>query len=265
MGDLYSAIDYTQQSLDAIDQGLIEPFDCLIIDEGQDLIIPEYLDVFDALLKGGLTGGNWEIYCDLERQALYSDLNAAGISSLLKERANFASFRLRTNCRNTKPIGEETSLLSGFETPPFLPSKIEGLPVDYYFYKNETEKIQKLEKILQQLNHQNISPANITILSPTKFESAGVAKLKSKHFRIHDITKNRTVFVPPDTITFSTIHSFKGLENSFIILMDISRLDNDEFKSFLYVGMSRARVSLCLLLAEQARQDYDILLKKRLG
>lgn len=263
--DDYFKYDLPLMALDAVDRGVIEPFDCLIIDEGQDLIMPEYLDVFDALLKGGLTGGNWEIYCDLERQALYSDLSAAGISSSLKERATFASFRLRTNCRNTKPIGEETTLLSGFETPPFLPSKVEGLPVDYYFYKDETEKIQKLEKILQQLYHKNISPANITILSPNKFENAGVAQLKSKHFRIHDITKNRTIFIPPDTITFSTIHSFKGLENSFIILMDISRLDNDEFKSFLYVGMSRARVSLSLLLAEQARQDYDALLKKRLG
>jgi superfamily I DNA/RNA helicase len=251
-------------ALDTIDQGAIEPFDCLIIDEGQDLIRPEYLDVFDALLKGGLAGGNWEIYCDLERQAIYSDLTATSISNLLKERANFASFRLRTNCRNTRPIGEETSLLSGFETPPFLPSKIEGLPVDYYFYKDETEKIQKLEKILQQLHHQNISPANITILSPNKFDSAGVAKLKSTHFQIHDITKYRATFVSPDTITFSTIHSFKGLENSYIILIDISRLDNDEFKSFLYVGMSRARVSLCLLLAEQSKKDYDTLLKKRL-
>lgn len=263
--DDYFKYDLPLMALDAIDQGVIEPFDCLIIDEGQDLIRPEYLDVFDALLKGGLAGGNWEIYCDLERQAIYSDLTATGISNLLKERANFASFRLRTNCRNTKPIGEETSLLSGFETPPFLPSKIEGLPVDYYFYKDEAEKIQKLEKILQQIHHQNISSANITILSPNKFDSAGVAKLKSKHFQIHDITKYRTTFVSPDTITFSTIHSFKGLENSYIILIDISRLDNDEFRSFLYVGMSRARVGLCLLLAEQSKKDYDTLLKKRLG
>lgn len=262
--DDYFKYDLPLMALDGIDRGEIEPFDRLIIDEGQDLIRPEYLDVFDALLKGGLAGGNWEIYCDFERQAIYAEVTASEMYSLLKERASFACFRLTTNCRNTRPIGEETSLLSGFEIPPFLPSKIEGLPVEYYFYKSEPEKLQKLRKILQKLRHQNIASANITILSPTRFENAGITKIKSTEFQIVDLSQNRTTFVSPETITFSTIHSFKGLENSYIILTDIDRLDSEEFKSFLYIGMSRARVSLCLLLADQARNDYNALLKSQL-
>ena len=65
-------------------------------------------------------------------------------------------------------------------------------------------------------------------------------------------------------ITYSTVHSFKGLENSYIILTDISSINDDEFKSLLYVGMSRAKVGLIVLLNERSRRDYNELLKKGL-
>ena len=65
-------------------------------------------------------------------------------------------------------------------------------------------------------------------------------------------------------ITFSTIHGFKGLENSYIILTDINRINDDEFKSLLYVGMSRAKVGLIILMDERSRKDYNELLKKSL-
>ncbi len=262
--DEYFKYDLPLMALDAIDRGEIEPFDHLIIDEGQDLLRPEYLDVFDALLKGGLAGGNWEIYCDFERQAIYADLSADEMYDLLEQRASFARFRLTTNCRNTRPIGEETSLLSGFKVLPFLPSKIEGLPVEYFFYKDEREKIHKLKKALRQLRHQSITSANVTILSPLRFENTGIDKIKPADFQIVDLTQYRTSFRPPESITFSTIHSFKGLENSYIILTDIDRLGDDEFKAYLYIGMSRARVSLYLLLNEHVRQEYNALLKLRL-
>jgi len=101
----YFKYDLPLMALEAIDQGAIEPFDRLIIDEGQDLIRSEYLDVFDSLLKGGLAGGKWEMYCDFERQAIYANLTAAEMLQLLEERAAFARFRLKINCRNTRPIG----------------------------------------------------------------------------------------------------------------------------------------------------------------
>ena len=88
-------------ALQAIDQGLIEQFDTIIIDEGQDLIRAEYLDVFDALLKGGLAGGKWQIFCDFERQAIYSELSSIQMLELIEQRSAFASFNLSINCRNT--------------------------------------------------------------------------------------------------------------------------------------------------------------------
>ena len=85
--DEYFKFDLPLLALEAIDAGTIEPFDKLIIDEGQDLITGENLDVFDALLKGGLSGGQWEIYGDFEKQAIFSDLTPTEMLDMLKQRA----------------------------------------------------------------------------------------------------------------------------------------------------------------------------------
>lgn len=263
--DDYFKYELPLMALDAIDRGAIEPFDHLIIDEGQDLIRSEYLDVFDSLLKGGLVGGNWEIYCDFEKQAIYADLTATEMLNFLKERASFATFRLTVNCRNTRPIGKQAALLSGFEIPPFLPAKIEGLPVDYHFYQNEADAVEKLSDLLLRFRRQKIPARCISILSPYKLENSIVAKLDRGTFQIHDLTKNRDTFAVSPLLTFSTIHSFKGLENTYIILTAISRLDDDEFKSLLYVGMSRARAGLSVFIHEQAKKVYNTLLEKSIG
>jgi hypothetical protein len=45
--------------------------DLLVLDEAQDLIRESYLEIFDWLLKGGLTNGRWLAFGDFERQAIY--------------------------------------------------------------------------------------------------------------------------------------------------------------------------------------------------
>lgn len=251
-------------ALEAIDRGAIEPFDKLIIDEGQDLITEEYLDVFDALLKGGLSGGLWEIYCDFEKQAIFSEHTPFEMLDMLKQRASFNKFQLTINCRNTRPIGEEISLLTGFITPPFLPSKIEGLPVEYVYFNHPEEAPPALEKILLKLRTQKIKPHNITILSPRNYKNSLVTRIEQNRFTIADISNSIDDFFIGSKVTFSTIHKFKGLENLHIILTDINRLIDEEFKSLLYVGMSRAKAGLHILLDSRLKADYKAILKKRI-
>lgn len=258
----YFKFDLPLMALESIDSGAFEQFDKLIIDEGQDLIRGEYLDVFDALLKGGLSGGNWGIFCDFEKQAIYSEYSASEMLSMLEKRAAFTRFRLTINCRNTKPIGEEVSLISGFEKPPFLSADINGLPVEYHFYNNQDEEKKYLEEILLDLRNQKIKPENITILSPFVFQKSIASHIDKNRFWISDLSLSPQGFLKGDHITFSTIHGFKGLENSYIILADIIRLMDDDFKSLLYVGMSRAKVGLHVMLDSLLRKDYGQLIKK---
>ena len=104
-GELYPLF-----ALDALSEDVIESYDTLIVDEGQDLIRSEYLDVFDSLIKGGFAGGTWAIFCDFHHQTIYGETTENTMLSELEQRTSqFTRFRLLTNCRNTRPIGEEVS------------------------------------------------------------------------------------------------------------------------------------------------------------
>ena len=261
--DDFFKYDLPLNALDAIDEGKLTPFDILIIDEGQDIIRPEYLDVFDAMLKGGLAGGKWQVFCDFERQAIYSEYSASEMLEMLESRAFYTKFRLTINCRNTRPIGEEINVLSGFKVPVYLLGKVEGIPVEYYFYRDSEDEVKQLESTLGKLRQQKIPAGNITILSPFRLENSCVANIDKAEFQITSLNE-QTTFPMSKVLTFSTIHGFKGLENSYIILTDINRINDDEFKSLLYVGMSRAKVGLVILMDERSRTDYNELLKKSL-
>ncbi|MCX6005266.1 MAG: NERD domain-containing protein/DEAD/DEAH box helicase [Chloroflexi bacterium] len=256
-----------KQALSALRNHVIKPFDKLIIDEGQDLSSREYLEVFDALLKNGLAGGNWEIYCDFKRQAIFSGgLTTEQMLQLLKRRAGFSTYHLTVNCRNTVSIGESVSMLSGFEKPPFLPGKVYGNPVKYHFFENAEEECRILENLLAELDSQGIPPNRITILSPLKHKNSCIKKVDGDYPQLLNISAPSSEDSPlPITCTdvqYHTIQSFKGMENSYIILIDVESINGDWIKHLLYVGMSRAKAGLALLVSKSSKQDLEEMLRK---
>jgi len=260
--DEYFKFDLPLLALTSIDEGYCEPFDHIIVDEGQDLLRPEYLDVLDALLLGGLKGGSWEIYADLEKQAIYSEYSAQEMLSMLEERSSFARFKLKVNCRNTKMIGEQTSILTGFEEPPFLPAKVEGIPVEYIFCeKNDFTKM--LETLLRRLSSEGIPPESITILSPYRYENSSACGL-TNGIDIVNLNKIGKFKSGMKKVSFSTIQGFKGLENSYVVLTDINSLNNSDVKSLLYVGMSRAKVGLFVIMNQAVEREYKEIIRRSL-
>ena len=68
----------------------------------------------------------------------------------------------------------------------------------------------------------------------------------------------------PQAVPFCTVQSFKGLESPAVILCDIEAIDDREPQSLLYVGMSRARSHLSVLLHERTRGAVTRLATRRL-
>ena len=66
-------------------------------------------------------------------------------------------------------------------------------------------------------------------------------------------------------IFFSTIHSFKGLESPVAILTDFDQIDHTAQKNLLYVGMTRARSALYILLSDKARRQMDKMISEVRG
>lgn len=248
---------------DIYKKGITKKFDKLIVDEGQDLIRVEYLALFDAMLQGGLQNGCWEIYGDFERQAIYAQLSRIEMLDLLKGSAHYSNFLLKINCRNTKQIGEETSLISGFEKPPFLLEHLEGIPVEYIFYTDEAHQKTLLAQQLQKLSVSKLPLNELVIISPRKFENSCSESIHG--YTIREIKNNNEISSTQNFYGFATVQSYKGMESNYVLITDIEDLSSEIAKSLLYVGMSRARYGLILFIAESMRNEYREILKLKLN
>jgi ATP:corrinoid adenosyltransferase len=240
-----------------------ETYDLLVLDEAQDLLREDYLDVLDLLLKGGLAGGRWAAFGDFERQAIYlseEQKSADDALNLLKRRApNHSAFLLRTNCRNAEPIASTLSIASGL-VPGY--SRIlrgsEGADVDPLFYRKAEEQSSLLAEAMERLLTA-FKPREIVILSMRKDEAACVRNLNMKIPGLNVAPVRR--LSGTRTIGYASIHAFKGLEAAAIILTDIEKMDDEHSRALLYVGMSRARIRLVMLMSENCRKSYDRILE----
>jgi hypothetical protein len=237
-------IDLPMMFFEAIEKNPIQ-FDKIIIDEAQDLITSEYLDVFNEILKNGLDRGKWTMFADFSRQAIFvRDISPEELKGMIDSRAAHTDYRLKVNCRNTKQIGSAIQTLTGFDTPSYITTAIDGCPVRYYAWRDVDDQREQLDNILNNLiQKEDISPDDITILSPVHKEKSVVDSISHKisNYEVHH-----------KGITFSTIRKFKGLENAVIILTDITSFDDAKI---IYVGSSRARSMLIVFESDKAHRQ----------
>jgi hypothetical protein len=212
-----------------------QKIDFLIVDEAQDLISPYYLEVFDVILKGGLRNGNWVLFGDFSNQAIYLN-NPEDSLKLLSNRATYTSFPpLRINCRNTREIATQNTLLTGAELPEFTSKNYSGNYV-VCKYPTKATRIKVLHEILQKIIDRDIPPNKVTLLSSKRFENSFV----SEDAYINELAKKG--------LKTSTIQAYKGLENVIVIIIDLDEVSSDQIQRLLYVGISRAKLELYLIL-----------------
>ena len=262
----YYKIDLPLCAIEAIENGDIRKFDKVIIDEGQDIIRSEYLDVIDLLLVNGMKNGQWDFYCDFKRQNIYlEDISYEKMIKMLKDKGDFSKFKLNINCRNTKPIAKEISDIFKFNKPIVVADNIEGIPVEYKLYKDRDEEVKKLEEVLLKLREEKIPPTNITILSPYRKNSC-INDIDKAKFNIANISEDHSLFLNRSSLTFGTIYKFKGMENFYIIIIDIgSEINKKQFKNLLYVGMSRAKFGLIMLVNKELKSKLDLLKENQIN
>lgn len=234
---------------------LNEPYDIIILDEAQDLISHSVLDVLSLWVKGGLTTGRWAFFGDFHRQAIFNKVTSEEMLRLLtKSTPHFARCCLSLNCRNTRNIGEETSLLSGFASPPYRMGQIEGLPVDYRYYKTPDGQKMLLIAVLKKLLDDGVSASDIIVLSQYTFINSGAFGIEDGHgFKLNEIDAPNLGHARVPRIQFATAQAFKGMESPVVVLCDITHSVESEPQSLLYIAMSRARSQLTLLVHEQAK------------
>ena len=237
-------------------------YDFLVVDEAQDLLEEEYLDVLDVLLKGGLAGGKWAFFGDFERQAIYvSEMGKGGqkgLDGLLCRAPHHVNFGLRINCRNAEPIAQTLAITSGL-SPGYkrILHDHEGSDVDPLFYSSKLDQRNLLGTAITSLLGI-FKPGEIVVLSMRNDEESCAGSSPEGDFG-NSIAPIRMI-QNSQTIAYSSIHTFKGLEAPAVILTDIETLEDERTIALLYIGMSRARVRLYMLMHESCRKGYNRIL-----
>ncbi|QRN94556.1 NERD domain-containing protein [Archangium violaceum] len=227
-------------------------FDALIADEGQDLLNMDALGTLEAELKGGLAKGEWCFLLDTNRQT--------GLSGCYEREAHDyildhrpAAGRLSRNCRNTEQIVMQTRLLTASDLG--KPVAGEGPPVEFGYYESDEQLSRLIDGHLGRLREEGIAPSEITILLARPLARSSIQRTEVWRRRaITVIDSVNAANWPALGLTCACVADFKGLENKFILLIDLE-LEGppDLVTNLMYVGMSRAQVGLWMAVPISAK------------
>lgn len=222
-------------------------FDVIVIDEAQDLITTRNLDAIEGMLRGGLEAGRWYAFLDSQDQVdVYGRLEEEAFNRL---RQYGATQMLTLNCRNTQPIARQTRLLTGSQRR--CNARVSGPPVEFVPYREESGWTGNLERVVNEIRREGISPGQVSVLlarNPDEKEAKALERLS-----IHRLTEEAVPSLGTarlEHITWSTASGFKGLENDAVIVVGVKDVEKEWSRGVVYVGMSRARTRLYVILSE---------------
>lgn len=244
--DLFQVF-YPRETIEGLfDLGLTGSWDLLVVDEAQDLLLPAYLDVFDALLDGGLRRGRWHMFIDAN-QDLFRKINAPSMERL--NAAQPARYRLQVNCRNTRQIATEHLILSGAQLTAVL--RADGPDVEHLWYRDRNDQVRRVSREINRLLSNGLTPAEIVVIGKQRLTNSGLSSgLREVPYTLVERKAN-------GGIEYATVSAFKGLEADVVVLIDVDDLSSPHVREDLYVATSRARLLLIVALAESVRPEYE--------
>lgn len=246
--DLYEVF-FPVLSLQALGSlGCQPPYDFLVVDEGQDILLPNYLDVLDALLLGGLEGGRWRIFYD-PNQNIFDGVGTLAMETVLS--VNPTQFSLTVNCRNTEQVATATAMLSGCS---LVKAPAQGPAIEMLWYRDLNEEKRVVSNHVRRLLSQGVRPSDIVVLSSKTLKNSCLSdgwggKVGAA---LRDVADGH----PDDqgAIGFSTIAAFKGLEAEAIVLLDaVNEIVSS--RHLTYVGASRAKTLLAIVLDQTQSEE----------
>jgi hypothetical protein len=212
-------------------------FDAIVVDEGQDFK-PGWWKPLQAALKDPRKGVLYIFYDD--NQMLYTDE--------LRFPPVDGQYDLSENCRNLRRIHELVVRFFKAERKTFSRAS-PGEKPEVTVYRTQDELLEAVEKAIVRLaDDQKIATRNIVILTGHGKERSAVWRAR----RFAGFTLTDKPEVGEGEIFWSSVHAFKGLERAVVILAEIEPLSHAELGTLLYVGCSRARVHLTVILSEAA-------------
>lgn len=243
------------------DSSYIE-YSYIIVDEIHDILdkgVIEILEHLSSSTGSGLKKGRFLVFFDNEQGFDSEARNLESYASIVSE--NAAKFRLlenkrvRTNLEIVKLAEKlkETSSYSGL-IPIFSEIvKKENYPVSIKFFQQPKDLLLTVKRLSEEL-HDTKTASTYTLLAHSSLKhipgigKKGIYQIISELKYVSELTVDNINTEWNDTLQFTSLLAYKGLENRHIVLA----LKKEEYiKCFeLYIGMTRAIISLELLILE---------------
>ena len=228
-----------------------------IIDEAQDLLRPNYLDVLDCLIRGGLKDGCLMLFGDFDRQDIYARKVMAPRDFGEKWCPSIAAYRLSENCRNTKSISGHVESLGGLN--PHYSNVLRGDdghdPI-FKFYNSPEDQLDQVLEFLGGIQSEGFSQRDVVLLTPTRESNC------LKMLRASNLPESRIVDydLSANGLRHCTIQGFKGLESPVVLIMDFESMSDDYMQSLLYIGISRAQHRLGIMFHDRLKKKIKELI-----
>jgi hypothetical protein len=245
--ELFATV-FPQTFVDAVLEKGMTPWDALVVDEAQDLLTEDNLDAFDLMVENGLNRGRWHLFFDPLQNIYGADVQEAVEKRLAEAQPAFDD--LYENCRNTRQVAVQGSIVSGIDFA--LDGAPDGPECENVYYRDRESFPARLEATVKDLIARDVRPQDIAILSTRRRENsliAGVTQLAG--VPVVDAEE-----AGEGKLLFSTMHAFKGLERLVVLAIDMEEIGHPQWSMLHYAGLSRARGLLRVFLPESARGAY---------
>jgi hypothetical protein len=225
-----------------------EAADVLIVDEAQDVLTAANLDALDLLVRDGLRVGRWHLFLDPLQNIYGKDAERA---MAVLEEAGFAAYELVDNCRNTRQVATQTSIISGMDMA--IEGAVGGPPCDCVFYRDADDFAKRFEGEVRRLLDADVEPRNLIVLSTRRRENSLLAGATSvAGLPLRDLAEGDS----GDGLGFATMHGFKGLERQVVLAIDLEGIGDEAVSMLHYTGLSRAIALLRPFVPESEREAY---------
>ena len=232
----YWEVELPEQTLELLLEGDDEALDSLILDK-IELSAPTIFRCTHVLVRDGLRDGRVLMFGDFERQAIYERGDSR--EHLRARMPGLVTFALNVNCRNLPRIGTVVERLSRM-VPGYRRFRRldDGADPEFVAVRRGDDQSNALVRAIRSLTSEGFGLDEIVVLSPLR--STSTAASTSDPWLRQILRSADGCASRPGQVRYSTVHAFKGLDASAVVLTDLDGATSANFEALLYIGLTRA-------------------------
>lgn len=212
-----------------------QQFDVLLVDEAQDLMSAGSMDRLDRTIVGGLGAGRWRMFLDPNNQAQVDGRFDPDVFGLVM--SGSTEYDLSKNVRNTRAIVHMVQEYLGADVGD--PGIVNGERIQWE-PASDGESLARSIRAAKQFKKDGVRAADIWVI-PASADSA----------------LDYTV----DGIRVLSPRQAKGLEAEHVLVCELPTEYTEETLAALYVAVTRARVTLQIVLSDADKKRLQGLVR----